>query len=507
MPVQAFISYARADDEVPPGADAKGFVTFLDEQLRYELGQLGGGRVRLWRDTRRVERAHHFEPRIEEAVAASALFIAVLSNNWLDRPWCRRELESFRQRWKGDEIKERIIVIAKHPIPEEQIPPLLRGQEGYRFFARGPDEDDDWQEFFSRGGVCDPRYYARIRELARYLWNAAGRLDSPGPPPTTPKPAAAPPAIDKGRTIYLAKPAPDMRLAYDRLVRELSGAGYGVTPPPEEEIPYDGERAEAFVDRALAAAELSVHPLGDRSGYAPDGAPPIVQLQLARAAMRVAAGGFRRILWTPRFVAEDGENAAERDPSAVVERLDKQLDSDKIVGDSLSRFAGYLIEHLDSTAPAAQMLETIEAGAEVYIYHRPEDEDYAVDLALALQQHKLKPVFPAFEGNPEELEEFHRTALRECAGIVLCWAKASEVWIRATCRNWRSWERLGRTAKFAVRGLVAGPPPGSRKSVLVKIPPKDEVDVVLDLTAFDRPPPEALDPLIRAGALDAPHTG
>jgi hypothetical protein len=221
----------------------------------------------------------------------------------------------------------------------------------------------------------------------------------------------------------------------------------------------------------------------------------------------VAAGDFRRILWAPRFVAENSENAVERDPSAVVERLDKQLDSDKVVGDGLSRFAGYLIEHLDSTAPVAQMLETIEAGTEVYIYHRPEDEDYAVALALALQEHKLKPIFPAFEGNPEELEEFHRMAVRECAAIVLCWAKASEVWIRATCRNWRNWEKLGRTTKFAFRGLVAGPPPGSRKSVLVKIPPKDEVDVILDLTAADKPTPEALHPLIRAGALDAPGPG
>jgi hypothetical protein len=214
-------------------------------------------------------------------------------------------------------------------------------------------------------------------------------------------------------------------------------------------------------------------------------------------------GGFRRILWAPRFVAEGDENADERDPLAVVARLDRTLDGDKVVDYGLSRFAGYLVEYLGSMAPAAQAPEAVDAGAEIYIYHRPEDEAYALDLALALQQRKLKPLFPAFEGSPEELEEFHRTALRECAGIVLWWAKASEVWVKATCRGWRNWEKLGRIGKFAVRGLVAGPPPGSRKSVLVMIPPKDEVDVVLDLTALEKPSPEALDPLIRAGALSA----
>src|ERR1700730_10365145 len=41
LTVQVFISYARDDDVAPPGRDeAKGVVTYLDEQLRYELTQL-----------------------------------------------------------------------------------------------------------------------------------------------------------------------------------------------------------------------------------------------------------------------------------------------------------------------------------------------------------------------------------------------------------------------------------------------------------------------------------
>jgi hypothetical protein len=115
-----------------------------------------------------------------------------------------------------------------------------------------------------------------------------------------------------------------------------------------------------------------------------------------------------------------------------------------------------------------------------------------------LRQHNLRPVLPAVEGDPDELYRFHKETLRECQGVVLCWARASEVWARATCREWRSWETLGRREKFAVRGLVAGPPPGPRKSALLKLPPENEIDIILDLTAHDSLAPEDLAPLVLA---------
>ena len=122
MTVQIFVSYARDDDLPPPGRDElNGFVTYLDEQLRFALTDLGQPRPHLWRDTRNVERGNQFEPRIEAAIEASALFMVVLSRNWLDRPWCQRELASFRRRWSGeddDAVKRRIIVAAKHAVRE-----------------------------------------------------------------------------------------------------------------------------------------------------------------------------------------------------------------------------------------------------------------------------------------------------------------------------------------------------------------------------------------------------
>jgi hypothetical protein len=394
-------------------------------------------------------------------------------------------------------------VAARNQVAPDQVPVLPEGQEGYRFFDLDPgSEAGQEHEFFARGQVRDPRYEIRVADLASYLWWAARRLEvspSRAEPSSSDPPHVKGSGAPKGRKVYLAKPAGDMRLAYDRLFRELSGAGYAVLPAPETDIPNDGSAA-AFVDTALAAAELSIHPLGERLGYAPEDAPPIVQFQLSRAAERAAVGGgFRRILWAPRFLDDGGDTVTERDPLAIVARHDRELENDTVVGDTLSAFAEFLILHLKRTgAPTPRRPDAVAEGAQVYVYHRSEDEDYAVKIAVALRQRKLRPVLPAVDGDLAELADFHRETLRGCQAVVLCWARASEVWARATCREWRSWESLGRREKFAVRGLVAGPPPSSRKTALLKLPPENEIDVILNLTALHTPAPEDLAPLVSA---------
>jgi hypothetical protein len=505
--VQVFISYARDDDLTPEKDGVKGFVTYLDEQLRLELTDLGAPRPTLWRDKRRIDAAEQFDPKIAEGIQKSDLLLVVLSRNWVERPWCGRELELFRARWRSDEdAKRRIIVVRKNQPPEDKVPPLLHGQEGYQFFELDHEhEAGQEQEFFKRGQIVDPRRYEkRLDELARFLWRAAARLVGPDREPPE-KPALREPSVaSNGRSIYLAKPGGDMPLAYDRLTQDLQGAGYTILPLPGDEIPHDASAVD-FIDQALAAAEISIHLIGERPGYSPEDAEPIVKLQLARAAERAASyAGFRRVLWAPRYVAEneDGSAAAKaRDPLEVVGHFckERRLETDTIVGDNLSAFAEFLVQHLARTAQARRIPGPIPEGAKVYVYHRAEDEDYAVNLARALRERNLKADVPAIEGDPRDLEDFHRRQLRECTAVVLCWAKAPEVWARAACQEWSDLEKLGRTERFALRALVAGPPPSGRKKTFFALP--EEADLVFDVTDVETPSPDIIDQIVRGAAV------
>jgi hypothetical protein len=498
MRFQIFVSYARNDDLPPLDGEGKGFITTMLKHLEFHFTCFGEPTPLIWRDKRAIARSEQFDPIIEKGIQESELLLVVLSNNWMHREFCLRELEHFHQRWRNegeDAVKRRIIVAGKNHIDPAARPPLLQGQEGYLFYAPDDENPSRFREFFMRGKARE-EFHERTQELAEDIWRRACEHEQLPPPDARATGLAWTPVPSSGRKIYLAKPAADMRAPYARLVDELRQRGYVVAPKPDAEMPADAS-AKDFVREALAGVELSIHLLGEKAGWAPEECEPVVALQLKLAAEMQA----RRIIWAPRILVDEHTQASDvaaRDPFAVLAKFDKKLDSDTVEGSEISAFAQFIIQHLDKNVPPVPDIEAIEPNARVYLYHRPEDTQYAVEIAKALALRGIQPVFPAFEGDPAELAALHHRELAECDAVVLCWANAAEVWVKSQSRELKNWRDLGRDKQFACRALVAGPPPGQRKDLLVQLPPRNEIDVVVDLTASEKLLPEALDPLIRA---------
>jgi hypothetical protein len=228
QPVQIFLSYARADNVLPPDSGAgKGFITALDDWLRYSFQTNGDRTSRIWRDVRSVEDGEQFDAKIAAAIKDSELFLAVLSPNWMLSDYCRQELDAFAGRWAGEKDggRSRIIVAMKRHVPNEGRPDILQRQEGYRFYAL--DETNEVQpetEFFKRGKVIDDRFHLEVEKLAGFLTRRTGQLAARSSVPESPKA----PAMERSRTVFLAKSAADMRAPYDRLVAELKNSGLSV---------------------------------------------------------------------------------------------------------------------------------------------------------------------------------------------------------------------------------------------------------------------------------------
>ena len=507
------MSYARADDELPPNrSSAKGFVTCLLEQLQYEFVDLGAAHaLEVWRDTRKIDQGDQFDPIIEDAIKASELFLAVLSPNWMASENCHEELESFLERWRAEgelRVKHRIIVVCKKLIDRNKRPSLMQGQQGYDFFSfEGPKETGAEIPYFVRGEIRDNRYEAVVRRLADFLnrrvqhvtrlpaaiIGGAGAADTLAEPSS---PRTRPPSLPQAgtRKIYLAKPASDMLAAYSRLVEELTRSGYAVLPDPSAEF-LQYPAARNYIDSALSSAELSIHLLGRSGGFIPEQSEasekplPIVQLQLARAAAQLGAtagkgagprpsSGFRRIIWAPELL-EDGADASlasgngnaddrgTQQPAAATGRRPDQVlrlfgdfePTDKVIGGTISKFVDFLINHLRQSVPQlAGAAENITADDWVYVYHTAEDTDFACNLMDALNKRGVCGVLPALEGDPSEVINVHKKRLSECTAIVLCWANATEAWAHARADELKNWEMLGRQRKFKYRGLLAGPP-------------------------------------------------
>jgi hypothetical protein len=506
---QIFISYARDDDAANPHMPgSKGFVTFLHGQLLHAFMQHGPDRPRIWRDIEQVDGGDQFRKRIEEALANSSILVVVLSRNWMARPYCRWELDYFASCWRheGEEsVRQRIIIVSKRHVEPEKRPSLLQGQVGFAFSTRDePDSIGLEREYYGPNGSLDERYWQAFNRLmARLLKLTTGRAGTP----------AAPDAPANGRTIFVAKPAIDMRKPYDRLVAELRRRGFAVVPNPDEDLKYDGS-AGSTINDALESSELSVHLLGEDAGEVASPEGSIVRFQLASAAVvalqteQPASRAFHRIMWVPQFMdVEPGRLSTKRDPQRVLNRFDQQIKSDKVLSVTFSRFVAYLDQHLERAEHARVKTDLIEAesklvGADskIYVYHDKKDTESAFDVAQALkQQYQVQPLMPAFDGPRALQDQLHRQYLRDCDSVIVYWGSVPEVWTKAKAEELFNWRVLGRSQKFKRRGLLAGPPPGQHKRRFALLSSKNQFDVVIDLA--EKPLPEALAALI-SGAAD-----
>lgn len=85
IPVRLFISHAKKDLPVDPAAIAEGPV----KAILATLTQLP---VRGWYDSADIPPGGRFPDEIQKGVLNSSALVAVLTDNWSSREWCRREL-------------------------------------------------------------------------------------------------------------------------------------------------------------------------------------------------------------------------------------------------------------------------------------------------------------------------------------------------------------------------------------------------------------------------------
>ena len=100
---------------------------------------------------------------------------------------------------------------------------------------------------------------------------------------------------------------------------------------------------------------MSIHLIGEE-----DANDQRTSLQLARARKKAEATyldgttKFRRIIWVPRIIdrsVDDRSPPTIRDPLAILSRFDKQLSTNKVDADILSKFVEFLLQYLGETAP------------------------------------------------------------------------------------------------------------------------------------------------------------
>lgn len=532
QPVQIFVSYSSKDNALPPGDDPwerKGFVDALTESLEHDLDSVDP-QPQIWWDRDHIDEAQEFDPIILDSIDRSSYFLIVLSKHWQESAYCQKELQLFRERWKDEDefkFKHRIILAHKSPVSEERRSKLLPVQRGLVFFSKGP-RDAMETSFFYRGRGNTQFYYVAT-ELARVLarrakfppgsrfWNEDSKTPDIAIDVRAGLTGTGIPSGDAGSgvalianvapdtrcKVYLAKPTADTQTDYLRLHKELTDHGFEVVPAAAEGIP-GGKSETQLIDDALSDAIASIHLIGKAPNSNTDIDDDILGLQLTRSAKKVANQGpassevqaFRRVIWAPRVF-----EGLERDPIETFRLFALQLPSDRIESDTISRFIESLLSYLDNLSADQRPAPHRSQGGEVYLCHDKQDEDYAFEIADILADINQDYVMPVYANTSEqERERFHRENLAKCSTVMMCWANASEYWVKAQSMVLADWRGLKRKEQFANRALIAGPPPNTRKEdkrLRLLFPPK-EIDVLLNSTTTERPLPEMIKSIFAA---------
>jgi len=452
-----FVSYPRIDDTPPPDKPKnQGFVRWFYDLLRHELSQRGLPDGGVWIDRFQIEPAEDFTEVIKDALEKSDLLLVILSRNYLKSEFCAKEIDTFVEHLNSlpeKDRKRRIFRVDKGEVLDRELPAVLKGVHAIRFFEKDPETGKDYP-FYDGRKVRTKKYVPEIETLAysifKRLQELGDGIGSDGPVKPPPQPQGPTKAC-----VYVAKPAFDMNDEYQTLVRELEGRRYAVVPNPDQDLPNDGVAAMRIVREALAQSTLSIHLVGEKRGFKPDGLDDgIVGFQLAEAKARAERSDkFPRLIWIPKlFRQSDGESSAPRDPVKVLEQFGPLLKFDDIESDAGARFNEFVLQRLDDLVkvrPSNPPDLTVAKKPDVFVGALSIDLAHGVSMVQRIKETGGNPTLVPLNPGATAGNERMAAMLERADHAVFCWGQADEASVfdalaSPVLENWRAKRSKGR---------------------------------------------------------------
>jgi hypothetical protein len=503
-----FISYAHNDDDAY-GPERSGWVTRLHKDLERRVRNYLGTDIRFWRDCE-IRNNDDFTNKILKRLTRTATFLSVLSPSFLQRDWCKRELEAFAGHAEGqlgiliDNEKSRIFKAEKMPVERHALPPVMQGTKTYRFYEPDPANPqsplelrpDFGTEFFRR-------YFEQMDELAKdiatILKEMAGLAES------------GKQAQSDRVTVYVAETTSDLDDKAAELRRDLKDRGYLVFPSGD--LPY---RAGAYKDKVrdcLKPAVLSIHLVGAEYGFVPEGETKSnVWLQHDLALERSADPNFLRLIWIPGEVASPDKRQQEfltylHEDAGVqqgADLLNGNLEELKtVVHESLAKHRRR--QETPQPSPAAAARTTVHERAPdepLRVYIMCDRADRKAPTLVALRKWLLtqgcEPILPSDDEDEGAAVQIHVENLGVCDACLIYYGEGSPGWFEAKLRDLRKYLR-GRQPAVAVKAIYLGPPFNDDKNEVATL----EAIVLQGGETFS---PDAIEPFtqkIRAAASGA----
>jgi hypothetical protein len=438
-----FISYARDDDTLT------GWVSSFKQKLEGKLREkLPGGTAQVYLDVGEIG-VGPLKSELQSAASSSAILLVVLSNRWLERPWCRQELELFVEAAGGpSKAQERIALVRIEDVEQNRLPKVLQDCRLYDFFKIHPTRKVILTYGFPEFPELESDYLLSMLELM-------GDEDRPGlvtqlvrliRPQTNEHVPEVIKREDERCLIFLADCTPDLNRDRSTLKRYLEDKGFQVVPagtfyhaPPRYEEDY----------RQLLAKSILFIQIVGPFRYEPTEQFPVGyeawQLQQARDIKGVDVLRWRR----PDLLTEEVQDEAHREFVFADDVTKCDFDEFKVILE-------YKLREIDRrparTADRQQGRIVLVNAADVDSRMAEEVAIKVEDLSLEMN---LGNVYVDIVGEQSALFDVAKN--NPCDGLIIVYGQCDDKWVRRQVMEGRRVALLLKQ-KVPICALYVGPP-------------------------------------------------
>ncbi len=438
-----FISYAHNDNL---RVFEFRWVEWLHENLENLLIMKLGEKPAIWRD-RRMDQTDLIEGLLDSRVNTSALMLAIVSPSYLKSKWCGWEREKFIEnaaRRGGLRVanKSRIVKVVKTYVERDGLPEEFQETLGSEFL-RHDQAAGTYIELESQSSECRQKLDAladSLKNLIEAFRNHAA--------------VAVPLAKDK--TIYLAETDSELDAERNDLKREFEQNGYHILPNVELPPKAVASALEEKVRGYLNSAQVSVHLLGKYYGFVPQQAAgrSIVRLQHEAAQRHDTDPGFKQVIWIPKGLEQNEETEPEQQEFITKLLADSSaLRRVEVLRGDIEQLKTYVHNLLKPAVDSSVKLKGNGSIASVYLICDKHDYEETDLLEKYLTEEKCEVLPPLFEGDAEQVSQYHRDSLLECDAFLVYYSRANHPWAMIRKQEFIKLPGLGRSKPVAAKAF------------------------------------------------------
>jgi hypothetical protein len=386
-----FLSYARED-----GA----WVNALQEQLTERLLHRLGSNPDIWQDINKLRTGQNWPAQLDDAIRASAAFIAVLSRSSFGNKWCEKELDIFLKEAEKEDALEtggygRVLKVIKFPWVQNAHEGYYSKYQHVSFFDR--DTKTGQEREFKHTSEAFRKAIDKLSFHIEKLFDAMLR----------------------GREkVFVARAAEDAAEERKSIIGEIRAAGYALSPPPEGAIPRGLDRKTLL--QFIGETRVTVHPLGSASD------------RDVREHIDLAIEAEKKVI----FYLTRGHASAQGEQKKLIEEIRENKWSLRegtwalLESRSPAVLRQDLIALLAPPRPATKERE--DGAARVYLLcdpTTPEDAGFAREVQGSIREkEKMQVELQQVAADSNSPGAQHERLLRECDGLLLYHQKAPSKW-------------------------------------------------------------------------------